>query len=290
MRARDYPGSDITIEQRLTPGSNYQRTIASYQSDGLKIYALMTVPDGDVPATGWPVIVFNHGYIPPNQYRTTERYIAYQDALARAGYITFKSDYRGNGDSEGTPSGHFGPGYTMDVLNAVGSLKKYPDADANRIGMWGHSLGGEIALRAMVVSQDITAGVIWAGTVAPPGEQLGMWGGGSPGAGFHGAPSAPRELTEQYGTPDENPEFWASLAATSYLADLSGPIQLHHGEADEEVPLSFSQALYDAVSQVGRVVELYTYPGSDHNISQGFDLAMQRTIAFFDRYTKGDGS
>ncbi len=282
MRARDYPGSDITIEQVLEPGSNYQRYIASYQSDGLKIYALMTVPNGDKPTTGWPVIVFNHGYIPPAQYRTTERYVAYQDALARSGYITFKSDYRGHGTSEGTPSGHFAPGYTIDVLNAVGSLKKYPDADANRIGMWGHSLGGEITLRAMVVSHDIRAGIIWAGTVAPPDEQLGMWGGG-----LHGGPSAPRELVDQYGTPEENPEFWASLSATSYLGNLSGPVQLHHGEADPEVPLNWSQALYDAINQAGSAVEIYTYPGSDHNISQGFDLAMQRTIEFFDKYVKG---
>ena len=283
MRARDYLGSDIAIEEILAPGSNYQRYIVSYQSDGLKIYALMTVPDGDKPAPGWPVIVFNHGYIQPEQYRTTERYVAYQDALAQAGYITFKSDYRGHGNSEGTPSGHFAPGYTIDVLNAVGSLKKYPDADPIRIGMWGHSLGGEITLRAMVVSQDITAGIIWAGTVAPPGEQLGMWGGG-----LHGGPSAPRELVDQYGTPEENPKFWASLSATSYLGYLSGPIQLHHGEADEEVPLSWSQALYDVINQAGGAVEIYTYPGSDHNISQGVDLAMQRTIAFFDKYTKGD--
>ncbi len=110
MRARDYPGSDIAIEQSLAPGSNYQRYLASYQSDGLKIYALMTVPDGDRPPTGWPVIVFNHGFIQPERYRTTERYVAYQDALAQSGYITLKSDYRGNGDSEGTPSGHFAPG------------------------------------------------------------------------------------------------------------------------------------------------------------------------------------
>jgi dipeptidyl aminopeptidase/acylaminoacyl peptidase len=282
MRARDYPGSDIIIEQTLEPGSNYQRYIVSYQSDGLKIYALMTVPNGDKPATGWPVIVFNHGYIQPSQYRTTERYVAYQDALARAGYITFKSDYRGNGDSEGTPSGHFAPGYTIDVLNAVGSLKKYPDADPNRIGMWGHSMGGEITLRAMVVSGDIKAGVIWAGTVAPPADQLGMWGGGS-----HAAGGPLGQLTQQYGTPEENPAFWASLSATSYLSYLSGPIQLHHGEADEEVPLSWSQALYDGIIQAGKAAEFYTYPGSDHNISQGFDAAMQRTIEFFDAYVKG---
>jgi len=282
MRARDYPGSDIIIEQTLEPGSNYQRYIASYLSDGLKIYALMTVPNGDKPATGWPVIVFNHGYIQPSQYRTTERYVAYQDALARAGYITFKSDYRGNGDSDGTPSGHFAPGYTIDVLNAVGSLKKYPDADSNRIGMWGHSLGGEITLRAMVVSGDIKAGVIWAGTVAPPSEQLGMWGGG-----LHGTSGPTGELVQQFGTPEENPGFWASLSATSYLGYLSGPVQLHHGDVDQEVPLSWSQALYDGIIEAGKAAEFHTYPGSDHNISHGFDLAMQRTIEFFDNYVKG---
>lgn len=64
---------------------------------------------------------------------------------------------------------------------------------------------------------------------------------------------------------------------------------MNHGEADREVPLSFSQALYDQIVQAGRAAELYASPGSDHDISQGFDLAMQRTIAFFDRYVKGDG-
>lgn len=288
LRARAYPGSDISIAQRLAPGANYQRYVVSYQSDGLKIYALMTVPNGVKPPTGWPVILFNHGYISPEQYRTTERYVAYQDALARAGYITLKSDYRGNGNSEGTPSGHFAPGYTIDVLNGMGSLKRYPDADPNRIGMWGHSLGGEIVLRAMVISKDIKAGVIWAGTVAPASEQLGMWGGGS-GSGPsspHAVPRGPNDLTQQYGTPEQNPEFWASLSPTSYLANLSGPVQLHHGTADEEVPLRFSQTLYDEINKVGKTAEFYTYSGSNHNISQGFELAMQRTIAFFDKYVK----
>jgi len=46
MRKQDYPGSDIVIEQTLTPGANYNQYIASYKSDGLKIYALLTVPTG----------------------------------------------------------------------------------------------------------------------------------------------------------------------------------------------------------------------------------------------------
>jgi hypothetical protein len=60
LRQRDYPGSAITIEQTRAPGSNYNRYIASYFSDGLKIYALLTVPKGAKPKTGFPVIIFNN--------------------------------------------------------------------------------------------------------------------------------------------------------------------------------------------------------------------------------------
>ena len=173
MRARPYPGSEITIERTPEPGANYQRFIASYLSDGLRIYALLTVPNGERPASGWPVVVFNHGYIPPRVYRTTERYVAYVDSFARSGYIVFKSDHRGHGDSEGQPSGAYGsPDYTTDVLNAVASLRRYPEADPERIGMWGHSMGGQITLRAMVVDGGIKAGVIWAGVVAPYADLL----------------------------------------------------------------------------------------------------------------------
>jgi len=99
LRQQDYPGSEIVIEETLAPGSNYTRYIASYRSEGLKIFALLTVPSGEKPESGWPVIVFNHGYIRPDQYRTTERYVAYVDGFARNGYIVFKSDYRGHGNS-----------------------------------------------------------------------------------------------------------------------------------------------------------------------------------------------
>ena len=288
MRARDYPGSDIVIESVLDPGVNYSRYYVSYLSDGLKIYALMTVPDGPKPATGWPVVIFNHGYIPPNVYRTTERYIAYVDQIARSGYIVFKSDYRGHDRSEGTPGGVYTqPNYSIDVLNAVASVKRYPDADPNRIGMWGHSMGGYITLRSMVVTSDIKVGVIWGGVVAPYPDLYTRWNVGarpttpSPGSWVY-------SLEQSYGSPETNPQFWKSISANGYIQDLNAPIQLHHGTADEEVPLEFSQMLYDEMLQANKVVEFYSYDGDNHNISNNFSLAMQRSIEFFDRYLKTD--
>jgi dipeptidyl aminopeptidase/acylaminoacyl peptidase len=296
MRQQSYPGSEIVFEQTLEPGANYARYVVSYRSDDYKIYALMTVPSGQKPATGWPVIVFNHGYIPPTQYRTTERYLAYVDAIARAGYIVFKSDYRGHGSSEGSTSGggYGSPGYTVDILNAVASLKAYHDADANRIGMWGHSMGGQVTLRAMVVSQDIKAGVIWGGVVAPYPDTFARGNTVRPGVtprptstfGPYGR-RWQSELTAKYGTVAQNPAFWASISPNSYLADLSGPIQLNHSTTDEEVPVASSKTLFAQLQAAGLPAELYTYAGDNHNISANFNTAMQRSIAWFDKYVKG---
>lgn len=289
MRAREYPGSDVVIETALDPGVNYDRYIVSYLSEGLKIYALMTVPNGEKPATGWPVVIFNHGFIPPDVYVTTERYVAYVDLIARNGYIVFRSDYRGHGNSEGEAGGAYSnPNYTVDVLNAVASMKRYPDADPNRIGMWGHSMGGYITLRSMVITNDIKAGVIWAGVVGSYEDLLFNWRRGNGGS----VPPTPRpgswrtSLVEIYGSPQENPEFWNSISANSYLTEISGPIQLHHGTNDADVPLLFSENLFFQMLAVNQYVEFYKYEGDNHNISNYFSTAMQRTIEFFDRFVK----
>lgn len=290
LRNGNYPGSEIKIEETLAPGGNYDRFATSYQSEGLKIYSYLTVPQGEKPKNGWPVIVFNHGYIPPTEYSTTERYISYQDAFARNGYIVFRPDYRGHGNSEGEPTGAYGSNaYTIDVLNAVSSIKKHKDADPNKIGMWGHSLGGFLTLRSMVVSKDIKAGVIWAGVVGSYSDLLNNWRRGTftPPPGI--PPTARRwrdTLVKEYGTPEKNPSFWNSISANSYLSDVSGPIQLHHGTADASVPVAFSEKLAEQMKQAGKEVELFVYQGDDHNIGSNLGVALQRSVDFFDKHLK----
>ncbi len=291
MRGQDYPGSDFVVEQTLSPGSNYQRQIVSYKSDGLKIYALLTIPNGEKPETGWPVIIFNHGYIPPAEYRTTERYVAYTDAFSRNGYMLIRPDYRGHGNSEGNPEGaYYSPAYTIDVLNAVASVKRHPDADASRIGMWGHSMGGSITLRSMVTTGDIKAGVIWAGVVASYEDMANNWKRSRP---WRPSPSeqqvrrpSRQELIDKYGDFTANPEFWESISPIFHIADISRPIQIHHGTADEEVPILFSERLRDAMQSANKDVEYFAYEGDDHNLSGNLSTALDRSVAFFDKYLK----
>jgi dienelactone hydrolase len=293
MRRESYPGSELVFERTLEPGENYGRFIVSYLSEGNKIFALMTVPWGNMSDSGWPVIMFNHGYVRPDEYRTTERYLDYVDYFARNGYIVFRSDYRGHGSSEGEAGGAYSsPNYTIDVLNGMAAVKMHPDADAARIGMWGHSMGGHITLRSMVVSDEIKAGVIWGGVVGPypdlfaraltpedpeqtPTPSSTRW------------PTRWRTwLLRTFGTREDNPAFWDSISANAYLEEISGPLQLHHATTDSTVPVAVSEQLQRQMEAADRLSELYLYEGDNHNIAVNFYTAMDRSLEFFDTYVK----
>lgn len=293
MRKKIYPGSQIQIEETLASGSNFKQYISSYRSEGLKIYGLLTVPESNKPKEGFPAIIFNHGYIPPEEYRTTERYVAYVDGFARNGYVVFKPDYRGHGNSEGKPEGtYYSPAYTIDVLNALASIKNYTGVNPNKIGMWGHSMGGNIMMRTMVISHEIKAGVIWSGVVGSYEDLFFRWRRNTP---FQPSDkeiqnhitSIRQQFVAKYGEPNENSDFWKSIDPYSFLKDVNTPIQLHQGLADDTVPVLFPEHLKQELEKNKKTVEYYTYEGADHNLSSpSFELAMQRSIAFFDRYLK----
>lgn len=291
MRGKKYPGSDFKIEETLANGTNYKQYIASYQSDGLKIYGLLSIPNSPKPKDGYPAIIFNHGYIPPLEYNTTLRYIEYFATFSRNEYVVFKPDYRGNGNSDGQPEGaYYSPAYATDVLNALSSVKRMEEVNPNKIGMWGHSMGGNITLRNLVVNtKDIKAAVIWGGVVGSY-TQLEHWHDPSYHPSTYELSLRYRyraNIQKLYKTPEANPAFWNSVDPTYFLSDIATPVQLHAGEADEEVPVNFSQSLYDKLKSLGKPVEIYIYPGADHNISgNAFSIAINRSVEFFDKYLK----
>ncbi|MEZ4519878.1 MAG: alpha/beta fold hydrolase [Chloroflexota bacterium] len=178
------------------------------------------------------MIIFNHGYIDPEIYRTTERYVEYVNYFARSGYIVFRSDYRGHGDSEGQAGAVYSsPNYTIDVLNGLASIKTLPEADPNRIGMWGHSMGGYITLRSMVVSDEIKAGVIWGGVVGDYPDLFARDAAQATAVAAGVATPAPTRglggwrgaLVGVYGAPVNNPDFWQSISSNGYLKTSPAP-------------------------------------------------------------------
>ncbi|MCG8568840.1 MAG: alpha/beta fold hydrolase [Spirochaetes bacterium] len=280
MKSVGYPGSSFVIEKKLANGSNYQQMIVSYLSEGLTIYGLLTIPLSRKPEKGFPAIVFIHGYIPPRQYSTTGNYPTYQARLARAGFITFKPDLRGHGDSEGSPvSAHYSEKYVVDTLYAISYLKGHEDVNPERIGYWGHSNGGEIGLRVVVISPDIKAASFWAGVV---GSYEDMWVTYNEQIPFLYNRYNP--LIVQYGLPGTNPDFWEKADPYFYLSDITAPIELQHGTADKSVPVVLSQRLKEELENNNIAVAYYEYPGDNHNISKNVNLAFKRSIEFYRKH------
>ncbi len=285
------------IEQELSSGSNYKRYIASYLSGGNKIYGLLTIPNETPPQGGYPAIVFNHGYIPPRQYNTTEKYVAYVDNLAKNGFVVFKIDLRGHGNSEGTAGGsYFSPGYTIDAISALKSLQKHSSVNAKRIGMWGHSMAGNLVLRAMLVEPQIKAGVIWAGAVFSY-EDFAKYRLND------GSYVRPKEIETPSSTEGNNSDredskevralrnneeidfstpYWKSISLTQNINYLNAPVQLHHSIDDPVVSIGYSYDLAKVLKDNNKSYELFEYEGGGHNInSPYFEPAIQRTVEFF---------
>ncbi len=291
LRNRVYPGSKFHFLQTLTDGLNYHQYIVSYQSDGLDIHALLTVPSIQKPPSGFPAILFNHGYIPPSDYQTAPesgQYSSYIASLASQGYIVLKPDYRGNGLSQGEPAQiYISPGYVIDDLNALASLEKYAAVNPKRIGIWGHSMGGLITLYDLVLTKNVKSAVIWSGVVGSYPEILTWW---SHRVNITGNDLATeqtlRKIILQVGSPSAHTSYWNAIDPSNFLQDITVPIQLHVGLSDQVVPPDFSINFARRLLDRGKSVQLYEYPGNDHNISQSFETAMQRTIAFFDTTLK----
>ncbi|HSX09563.1 MAG TPA: alpha/beta fold hydrolase [Candidatus Saccharimonadales bacterium] len=317
--------SNLEDLQQIDQNSSYTSYLASYQSDGLKINGLLTVPVGTAPDGGWPAVVFVHGFIPPKQYSTLERYTDYVDYLARNGFVVFKIDLRGNGDSDGTPAGaYFSSGYVIDTLNAYAALqsshvaspsassgirvsvipKESPgvsitptpnpeelvEVNPKKIGLWGHSMAGNIVMRVWAVKPDIPAVVIWAGAgysytdlqkyrINDPSYQP------NPKPSTTATASAQRQLQKLYGRPGTDNQFWHDMAPTSFLTDLKGAIQIDHAVDDPVVNIGYSRDLMKLFDKTKIPHTLYEYPTGGHNISEpSFTPAMQHTVDFYKKY------
>ncbi|MBI2617279.1 alpha/beta fold hydrolase [Candidatus Gottesmanbacteria bacterium] len=288
LRERSYQSSLGDLE-KISESGNYTSYVTNYDSDGLKISGLLTKPLGEMPSQGWPAIIFVHGYIPPKTYQTTSQYSDYVDYLARNGFVIFKIDLRGHGNSEGEPSGaYYSSDYIVDVLNAYNALESSPFVNPKKIGLWGHSMAGNVVLRSMASKPTIPAVVIWAGAVY---SYVDFREYGISDASYQPPQMSServrkrQQLLDTYGQPSEESFFWNQVAPTNYLSELKGAIQIHHAADDDVVDIAYSRNLISLLSKTSVPNEFHEYPQGGHNLTgSSFTLAMDNTIEFFRKY------
>lgn len=164
-----------------------------------------------------------------------------------AGFNVFVFDYRGFGQSEGAARDR--RRLTEDVVAAIDYVASRDDVDRSRIGLYGQSLGGALALNAVVKHPaDIRAVLLE-----------------SPFASW-------RAVAANAVSRSDPPGWFGRVLASILIADhdapidaiatLQQPILIVHGDRDSIVPISHSYRLRDAARAT---VTLHVVQGGDHN-------------------------
>lgn len=289
QRDRTYPGGKIEVEQVYGPQPGYKLSRIAYPSDGFQISGLMATPDSPRPFFGFPVIILAHGYVPEETYRTNgPEYRDYIRAFASAGYVVIKPDFRGYGTSWGAPqSAYYSPAHNADILNLTSSLSLYQPVDASRIGLFGHSMGGHVALDVVTVAPGrFKAAVIASAGVGQIGDMYARW---KPRSDVDN-PEAVVErnrITKLFGDPAHDPAFWAKVSPITYARQITTPLLLSHGTADKVIPVRYTQQLSAALAAAGHPATTYIQPGAGH-VYAGTDKAtlIAQSLALFDHYVK----
>jgi dienelactone hydrolase len=276
------------------PLEGLSRRVVSFQADGLRQYALILEPAGPPPAKGWPVLLMNHGHHPnPPDYgriadgstdRPGDYYRSVPAAFAREGFLVVVPDFRGHNDSEG---GEYAHGllesywYTRDAIAAFRALGSLPAADTTNVFLWGHSMGGNVTLRAaLALGDEVRGASIWSSSSAGLREKAALY------ANRENGDDNPDTLEEEI---DALPfEFEPERADPAEFFDqLETPLIIHHAKGDKVVPFQWSEATAAALADQGHPATFHAYPSPDHLFEGAeFNQAIERDISFFRQRTR----
>ncbi len=260
----------ISLDQVIESFDSYTSYKFSYTTQGKKVTGLANIPNGDGP---FPVILQFRGYVDREIYQTGIGTSRSGQVYARNGYITLAPDFLGYGDSE-MPSTivleeRFQTYTTaLDLLSSVSTL---PKADPDRIGIWGHSNGGHIALTVLAITNKPFPTTLWAPVSKPfPYSILYFTDELSDQGKFLRG-----ELARFEGLYDVD-----QFTFRTYVDRLSGPIILHQGTSDDAVPVTWSDQ-FAALLNNKKDFTYYRYPGADHNMSGSWNTVVERDLEFF---------
>lgn len=123
----------------------------SFESDGLKISAVIHIPEG-YDGTPLPAFIVCHGFVGSKD----ESHAQIQAEMMESfGYVALRFDFRGCGESEGERAQVRCMDQVADAKNALTWLAKRPEVDAKRIGITGHSFGAAVSIYTAGVDERV---------------------------------------------------------------------------------------------------------------------------------------
>ncbi len=150
------------------------RRDVSFLSQGAELAGWLYLPDaaGVDAKERWPLVIMAHGF------SATRRMTAdkYAETFRDAGLAVLLYDHRGFGDSGGEPRQQVNPWVqAREYCDAIGWAIDREEIDANRIGLWGDSFSGGVALAVAAVDRRVAALAVQVPALgaAPPPEDAG---------------------------------------------------------------------------------------------------------------------
>jgi dipeptidyl-peptidase 4 len=226
-------------------------------SDSVKLYGWMIKPLNMNPQKKYPVLFDVYGG-PHSQNVTSawggSTFLWYQ-LLAQKGYIIVSVDGRGTGgrgkEFASVVYRDLGKWELHDQIEAVKYLSTLSYIDTSRVGIWGWSYGGYMAVLAM----------LRGGTYFKTGVAV------APVTDWRFYDDV---YTERFmGLPKDNPEGYKESSALTYADQLRGNLLIIHGTTDDNVHWQNSIQLIDALEKSGKQFRTMFYPNKNHSIYGG---------------------
>lgn len=233
----------------VTPRPRYHRVGAR------ELACAVVLPTDHVPGTRLPVVMAPYGG--PHHARVVHAAGAYASDqwLADQGFAVVVVD--GAGTPGRGPSfefevhGDLATQVLQDQVDALVALSDlYPDLDLDRVGITGWSFGGYLAALAVLDRPD----VFHAAVAGAPVTDWALYD---------------TAYTERYlGTPEGEPEAYARTSLLTRAAELTRPLMIIHGLADDNVLAAHSLQLSSALLAAGRPHTLLPLIGVTHMTPQ----------------------
>lgn len=244
----------------IVPPSGHKYAIPHFQAQTFEAFELQTFDHlrikGYYRATeqGRPkaVIIFVHGI-----GGKKEHFMGSAEMLAREGFAGLVFDGRAHGKSEGKYC-TYGFKEKRDIQALVKWIqKREPGA---KIGIWGNSLGGAIALQALAIEPGLSFGIVQS--TFTDLEQIVFDYQNRMFRGFGSRYLSDKALRKAGLIADFDPQQVKPLAAA---ARIQQAVLVAHGDQDANISVEYGKSIYQALLSPQK--ELVIVPGADH-----FDL------------------
>ncbi|GMV07701.1 MAG: acylaminoacyl-peptidase [Gemmatimonadota bacterium] len=291
-------GPDFSDARRITDANPHQaeyrwgRSVLFDFTDrhGHPLQGLLWLPDDYRPGEKRPTLVtfYEKNSQILNRYPMPELFVSMGrpaiESVSR-GYIVMIPDIWYNTGSSHTDQ--------LDCVEAATrKIIELGYADADRIGVHGHSYGGEGAAYIGTRSSLFAAVGEGAGVVDLYTDFSQQWGWSYQNAGGSGANGAGYYWYSQgrWGfSPWDRPEVYREESALSHAHQAGQPFLIMHGTADPTVSFNESLKFYNALRFNGKPAFMLAYPGEGHHLAKlgnRVDFTI-RFYQFFDHYLKG---